>query len=249
MNLQNKVAIITGASKGIGKSIAHALGLAGAKVVISSRNQAQLDEVVAAFATENIEAKAIAAHSGKLEDLTHLVDETIRTFGRIDIIVNNAATNPVFGPIEDCDGKAFDKIMEVNVKGVLTLSQLAFPHLKAVGGGSIINISSVEGTKPSQGLGIYSVSKAALIQLTKAMALEWGQHNIRVNALCPGLIQTKFSEALWQNEQILKHFLKNVPLQRMGQPDEMSGIVLLLASEQGAYITGSIINADGGYLI
>jgi NAD(P)-dependent dehydrogenase (short-subunit alcohol dehydrogenase family) len=129
------------------------------------------------------------------------------------------------------------------------LSKLVLPYLQKNGGGSIINISSVEGKRPSKGLGVYSVSKSALIQLTKSMALEWGQYNVRVNAICPGLIQTKFSEALWANEKILKHVLAGVPLGRVGQPEEMAGLVVLLASEKGSYITGSIIDADGGYLI
>ncbi len=249
MLLQNKVALITGASKGIGKAIAYALGKEGAKVIISSRGQETLDEVVKEFAAEGIEALAIAANAGKEEDLTLLVEKSIAAFGRIDILVNNAATNPVFGPIELCDEKAFDKIMAVNVKGPFMLSKLVLPYFQQNGTGSIINISSVEGKKPSQGLGIYSVSKTALIQLTKSMALEWGKYNVRVNAICPGLIQTKFSEALWSNEKILKHALSGVPLGRIGQPEEMAGLVVLLASDKGSYITGSIIDADGGYLI
>jgi dehydrogenase/reductase SDR family member 4 len=249
MQLNNKIALITGASKGIGKAIAYAMGKAGATVIISSRNQATLDEVVAEFTAEGITAFAIAANAGKEEDLKQLVAQSIEKCARIDILVNNAASNPVFGPIEMTDEKAFDKIMDVNVKGPFMLSKLVFPYMQAQNNGSIINISSVEGHRPSQGLGIYSVSKTALIQLTKSMALEWGKYNIRVNALCPSLIQTKFSEALWANEKILKHALNGIPLGRMGQPEEMAGLVLLFASEQGSYITGSIVNADGGYLV
>jgi dehydrogenase/reductase SDR family member 4 len=249
MNLNEKVALVTGASKGIGKAIAYALGKAGATVIISSRNQEALDEVVQEFSTEGIISYAFAANAGKQEDLQQLVTQTVEQCGRIDVLVNNAASNPVFGPIELTDDKAFDKIMDVNVKGPFMLSKLFFPLMQAQGGGSIINISSVEGHSPSQGLGIYSVSKTALIQLTKSMALEWGKYNIRVNAICPGLIQTKFSEALWGNEKILKHALSGIPLGRMGQPEEMAGLVVLFASEQGSYLTGSIVNADGGYLI
>ena len=247
--LQGKVALITGASKGIGKAVAHALGKEGAKVILVSRNQEALDEVAKEFEADGIVSLAIAANTGKEEDLALLVEKVVSAFGRIDILVNNAASNPVFGPIEMTDEKAFEKIMDVNVKGPFILSKLVLPYLQKNGGGSIINISSVEGKRPSKGLGVYSVSKSALIQLTKSMALEWGQYNVRVNAICPGLIQTKFSEALWANEKILKHVLAGVPLGRVGQPEEMAGLVVLLASEKGSYITGSIIDADGGYLI
>jgi NAD(P)-dependent dehydrogenase (short-subunit alcohol dehydrogenase family) len=247
--LQEKVALITGASKGIGKAVAYALGKEGAKVILVSRNQEALDEVAKEFEADGIVSLAVAANTGKEEDLALLVEKVVSAFGRIDILVNNAASNPVFGPIEMTDEKAFDKIMDVNVKGPFILSKLVLPYLQKNGGGSIINISSVEGKRPSKGLGVYSVSKSALIQLTKSMALEWGQYNVRVNAICPGLIQTKFSEALWANEKILKHVLAGVPLGRVGQPEEMAGLVVLLASEKGSYITGSIIDADGGYLI
>lgn len=249
MILKDKVALITGASKGIGKAAAYAIGKEGAKVVVVSRSQESLDEVVTEFKAVGIEALAIAANTGIEEDLQRLVNQVIEKYKTIDILINNAATNPIFGPLEMTDERAFDKIMNVNVKGPFTLSKLVLPYMQQKGGGSIINISSVEGKKPSQGLGIYSVSKSALIQLTKAMALEWGQYNVRVNAICPGLIQTKFSEALWSNEKILNHALKQVPLNRIGQPEEMAGLIVLLASDNGGYLTGSIIDADGGYLI
>lgn len=249
MLLKGKTALITGASKGIGKAAAYAIGKEGAKVIIVSRSQESLDEVVHEFQHEGIDAYAIAANTGNETDLQNLVNQAIEKFQSIDILVNNAATNPVFGPLEMTDEKAFDKIMNVNVKGPFTLAKLVLPYMQQQGGGSIINISSVEGKRPSVGLGIYSVSKSALIQLTKAMALEWGQYNIRVNAICPGLIQTKFSEALWSNEKILNHALKQVPLNRIGQPEEMADLILLLASDKGSYLTGSIIDADGGYLI
>jgi dehydrogenase/reductase SDR family member 4 len=249
INLDNKVAIITGASKGIGESCAYMMGKAGAKVMLCSRNEASLAEVVGRFQAEGIDASYFTANTGKEDELRALVEFTIVKFGGIDIIVNNAATNPIFGPIEDTDIRAFDKIMDVNVKGPFALSNLALPSMKERGGGCIINISSVEGTSPSEGLGIYSVSKAALIQLTKATALEWGKYNIRVNAVCPGLIQTKFSEALWSNDYILKHALKRIPLNRVGQSEEISGLVTFLASDLAAYCTGSVIAADGGYLV
>ncbi len=247
-SLAGKTAIITGASKGIGKAIAQILGKAGANVVISSRNQEALDEVAAELMKEGIMAIGIAANAGKTSDLTNLVDKTVAAFGGVDIIVNNAATNPVFGALETVDERAIDKIMDVNLKGPFLLAKAAFPELQKRGG-SIINISSVEGVTPSQGLGMYSVSKAALIMLTKSMAVEWGRHNIRVNAICPGLIQTKFSEALWTNEKIMKMMMQKVPLGRMGQPEEMAGLALFLASDAGAYCTGGVYVADGGFLV
>jgi len=218
-DLKGKVAIVTGASKGIGKSIAEALGQSGAKVVVSSRKQEAVNEVASEFKKQGIDAIGIAAHMGEMNDIKNLVNKTKEHFGGIDIIVNNAASNPVFGPISETDESAFDKIIDVNVKGPFVLCKEAYQEMKKRGGGSVINISSIEGLTPSPGLGIYSVSKASLIMLTKAMAREWGADNIRVNAICPGLIKTKFSRALWENESILNHFISKMPIQRMGEPD------------------------------
>jgi dehydrogenase/reductase SDR family member 4 len=252
-SLSGKVAIITGASKGIGESIARAYAQAGARVVINSRKQDAVDEVANAINAENTEggivAIGVAGQVGNNADCQRIFDTAMSTFGRVDIIVNNAATNPVFGPVEQTDDRAFNKIMDVNVKAPFELAKLCLPIMKANGGGSIINISSIGGVSPENFLGIYSVSKAALISLTKVMAMEWGKYNIRANAICPGLIQTKFSEALWANDKILQHVLNNVPLNRVGQPDEISGLALFLASESAGYCTGGVFMADGGYLL
>lgn len=247
--LHGKVAIITGASKGIGEAIAFALGKAGATVVLSSRKQEALDEVVAKFATEGITAKGIAANAGNTEDLQKLVQETVIEFGRIDILVNNAAANPVFGPIEQTEEWAYDKIMEVNVKGPFFLSRLVLPEMERQGGGSIINISSIGGLSPEYQLGIYSMSKAALIAQTKVLAKEWGRYGIRVNVICPGLIKTKFSEALWNNEKIMRYMMARMPIQRVGEPEEIALLALFLASDASSYSTGSVFTADGGYTI
>lgn len=247
--LENKVALITGASRGIGKAAAYLLGKAGAQIIIVGRNQDTLDQVKDEFEKEGILVRAFAAHVGNAEDLTKLTDAIFAEFGKIDILINNAATSPVFCPIEETTNVIFDKIISINVKSAFMLSNLVFNKMKENGGGSIINISSVEGKKPTPGLSLYSMSKAAIIQLTKSMALEWGPHNIRVNAVCPGLIQTQFSETLWKNEKTLAYFLKQVPLRRIGQPKEIAELILFLASEQSSYLTGSIIDADGGYLI
>ncbi|MGB1206030.1 MAG: glucose 1-dehydrogenase [Chitinophagales bacterium] len=247
--LVGKVAIITGASKGIGKAIAFALGQAGAKVVVSSRNQAAVDEIAKDFAKQGIQAIGVAAHVGDSAQLDNLVTKTLNIFGGIDIIVNNAATNPVFGPVINTSEMAFDKIMDINVKAPFELSKKAFASMQERGGGSIINISSIGGISPEDYLGVYSVSKAALLSLTKVLGKEWGEYNIRVNAICPGLIKTKFSRALWQDEKILKRFLKNQPIARIGEPEDMAAMALFLASDASTYCTGSVFTADGGYTI
>ncbi len=248
-NLEGKVAIITGSSKGIGKAIAKGLAENGAKVVISSRSQEACDEVVTEFKNENLKAVGIACHIGKEDQRKNLIEKTIEAFGRIDILVNNAAINPVFGPIEDVSPEIFDKIMDVNVKAPWSLSNLVLPHFQANKKGSIINIASVESLTPGFGLGIYSTSKAAILMLTKNQAKEWGRHGITANAICPGLIKTKFSAALWQNEKILGKIEKSLPSARMGMPEEMVGLACLLASDAGNYMTGGVYTADGGYMI
>lgn len=248
-DLSGKVAIVTGASKGIGESIARGLAEFGANVVVSSRKQAAVDAVADAFRADGLEATGIACHVGDHEQLTKLVEATVSKYGGVDILINNAATNPTFGPLAEADPDVFDKIMNVNVKAPMVLANLCQPIMEKRGGGSVINIASVEGMKPSPGLGMYSVSKAALIMLTQSQAKEWGVNNIRANAICPGLIQTKFSAALWQNEAILKQVEAHLPAGRMAQPDEMAGLALFLASAASAYCTGGVFTADGGHMI
>ena len=248
-SLENKVAIITGASKGIGKAIAHALGQQGAKVVIASRKQEAVDETAAEFRKEGIDATGIAAHMGDMAQVKLLVEKTLEIYGGIDIIVNNAAINPVFGPILQTDLPVFDKIMEVNVKGPLELCKLAYASMKARGGGSIINISSIEGLTPALGLGLYSISKATLIATTKVLAREWGADKIRANVICPGLVQTKFSEALTGNEKILKMVMAKQALPHLAVPEDIAGLALFLAADASAFCTGAVYTADGGYTI
>ncbi len=248
-NLDGKVAIVTGSSKGIGEAIARGLAENGATVIISSRKQDAVDVVAAEFREAGLKAAGIACHIGKADQREALVAETIKQFGGIDILVNNAAINPYYGPIEGSDEGVFDKIMDVNVKAPWALSNLVLDSMKSRGGGSIINIASVEGIHPGFGLGLYGTSKAALIMLSKNQAKEWGQHGVRSNVLCPGLIKTKFSEALWQNEKLLNKLERSIPSGRMGMPEEMAGVVMLLASDAGAYMTGGAYAADGGYLI
>ena len=245
--LDNKVAIVTGASKGIGEAMARGLAEFGAKVVVSSRKQEAVDAVAETFKNDGLEAIAIAANIGNVEDAHALVDQTVDAYGGIDIIINNAAANPVFGPIQKTEERAFDKIIDVNLKGPFELCKKAYPILKQRGGGSIIHISSIGGLTPEPGIGIYSVSKAGLINLTKAMAQDWGADNIRVNAICPGLIKTKFSEALWGDEPILERFLQHLPLKRVGTSDDIAGLAVYLASDAAAYCTGGVYLIDGGY--
>ena len=248
-SLQNKVALITGASKGIGESIARFFAACGAKVVINSRKQEDLDAVAADIRAHGGDCVGYAANAGDVAACKMLIEKIVASHGGIDILVNNAATNPVFGGVNDCEAWAFDKIMSVNVKAPFELSKLVHPIMKARGGGSIINISSVAGIRPDPGLGIYSVSKAALNMLTKVTAREYGVDNIRVNSICPGLIKTKFSEALWQNEKMLAHFVKLTPIARMGTVEEIAGLALYLASSASGYSTGTIFTADGGLTI
>lgn len=248
-NLKDKVAIITGSSKGIGEYMARAMAENGAKVVISSRKQEACDQVVEQFKKDGLEAVGIACHVGSDEQRKDLVEKTVAHFGGVDILVNNAGINPHFGPIEDAPEEAFDKLMNVNVKALWALANLCLPEMKKRGGGSVINISSVEGIHPGFGLGLYSVSKAAVIMLTKNQAKEWGKHGVRVNAICPGLVKTKLSEALWTNEKLMAKMEKMLPSGRMAMPEEMTGLAVLLASSAGSYMTGGVYVNDGGYLI
>lgn len=248
-SLEGKVALITGASKGIGFGIAEIFAAAGAKVVISSRKQEALDEMASLLNSKGYEVTGIACNVGNMEDLPLLVEKTVEKYGTIDILVNNAATNPVFGPVHETSLEAFDKIMNVNVKAAFELSRLCFPYLRKSSGASVINISSIGGISPEHGLGIYSVSKAALISLTKVFAKEWGDANIRVNVICPGLIQTKFSEALWSNEKIMSMIMKQLAIKRAGTSEEIGAMALFLASSASSYTTGGVFTADGGFTI
>jgi dehydrogenase/reductase SDR family member 4 len=248
-SLEGKVALITGASKGIGEAIARFYAACGAKVIINSRKQEELDKVAEDIRSQGGECTGIAANAGDIAGCKSLIEKTVALYGGIDILVNNAATNPVYGPVLNAEEWAFDKIMNINVKAPFELSKMVHPIMKQRGGGSVINISSIAGITPDPGLGLYSVSKAALNMLTKVTAKEWGVDGIRVNSICPGLIKTKFSEALWQNENILNHFVKKLPIARMGTVEEIAGLALFLASDASGYCTGGVYTADGGTTI
>lgn len=247
--LDGRIALVTGASKGIGEAMAHALARAGAHVVVTSRRQEAVEAVAAAIRDGGGQATGQALHVGRHDALSDAVSAIAEVHGGLHILVNNAAANPVYGPVEDTDVAAYDKIMEVNLKGPFLLAKAALPHFRAAGAGSVINVSSVGGVKPETGLGIYSVSKAGLIALTQVLAKEWGRHGVRANAICPGLIETSFSEALWSDDATRERFTKHLPLGRIGQPDDLAALTVFLASGASAYCTGGVFTADGGYLV
>lgn len=244
-SLEGKVAVVTGGSRGIGRAAALAMADAGAHVVVSSRKIADLEHVAAEISAKGVKGRAIAAHVGKMDDSKALVDQVMKEFGRLDILFNNAGTNPYYGPMMDQDEKTYDITMNVNVKSIFFLSQMAAKVMKAQGGGSIINTSSIGGIQTGE-LGVYCATKAAVIMLTQAMAKEWGQYNIRVNAIAPGIIKTRLSEALWKDPEVNTRAVSRVPLLRLGEPEELAGIVVFLASKAGSYVTGETIVIDGG---
>ncbi len=245
-SLQGKVAIVTGGSRGIGRAIAERLARAGARVVVSSRKLENAEEAAAAIRAAGGEAIAVPAHVGYTDQVEALVARTLEAYGRIDIAVNNAATNPHFGPILTADEGQWDKILDTNVKSAFRVTKAVVPHMQAQGGGKIINIASVAGLRPSPLMGVYSVSKAALIMLTQVLAMELAPHNIQVNAIAPGVIKTRFSQVLWQTPQIAEPILQRTPLGRFGEPEDVAGLALFLASPASDYITGAVFVVDGG---
>jgi dehydrogenase/reductase SDR family protein 4 len=245
-DLSGRVAVVTGGSRGIGRSIALGLAQYGADVVVASRKQADLDVVAEEIRGLGRRAAAMATHMRNQEDIDRLVRSTLDQFGKIDILVNNAATNPYFGPLVDMEERAWDQIITVNLKGYFLLSQAVARGMRERGSGNIINVASTGGKRASPGLGCYSISKAGVIMLTQVLAQELGQYGIRVNAIAPGIVQTRFAEALWSNEEILKHTVEMTPLGRIAQPEEMAGVVVWLASDASSYVTGQTVVLDGG---
>jgi NAD(P)-dependent dehydrogenase (short-subunit alcohol dehydrogenase family) len=248
-DLTGKVALVTGASRGIGQAIAEAYAAAGAKVVLASRKQPGLDAVAEIIRAAGGEALPIAAHTGSLEAVEALVAQATEAYGGIDIVVNNAATNPHFGPIMSSEESHWDKILDVNVKGYFRVAKACAASMKKRGGGKIINMASVAGRQPQPGMGIYCVSKAAVLMLTQVLAVELAADNIQVNAIAPGFIKTQFSSALWQNEQIYNSIVTAVPQKRMAEPEELTGMALYLASAASSFTTGGTFIVDGGQLV
>ena len=244
--LQERVALLTGASRGIGRAIAQRLAGAGARVVVSSRKLENVQPVADEIRAAGGEALAVEAHVGDPAAVEALVARSVEAYGRLDVVVNNAATNPHFGRLLSADGGQWDKILDTNTKAAFRLCQAAVPHLEAGGGGKIINMASVAGLQPSPGMGLYGISKAALIMLTRQLAMELGPANIQVNAIAPGVIETRFSRLLWQTPQISDPILARMPLGRFGQPDDVAGLALYLASPASDYVTGAVFVVDGG---
>ena len=243
--LKDKVIVITGASRGIGEAIARACIDAGASVALASRKQADLDRVASSLPVER--AIAVACHTGKAEDVEALVARAVESFGKVDGLVNNAATNPYFGPLVDTPDAAIDKTFEVNVKGYLYCARALVKHARARGGGaSIVNIASVAGIRAAPMQGIYGATKAAVISMTQTLAFELGGSAIRVNAIAPGLVETKFASAIVQNPMLRDHVVGRTPLARHAQPAELAGAAIYLLSDAASFTTGSVMVVDGG---
>jgi len=247
-DLSGKVALITGASRGIGAATARLLAEQGAHVIISSRKQADLDVVADSIIASGGKATAISAHQGEPTTLKHLMGEIEQRFGKLDILVNNAATNPYFGHISDTGMDMVEKTLQVNIKGYFELSALASKLMKQGDGGAIVNIASINGLKPGMFQGIYSITKAAVINMTQSFAKECAPWGIRCNAILPGLTDTKFASALTKNEQSLKTVLPQIPLNRMAQPEEIAPGILFLVSPAASYVTGTTLTIDGGLI-
>ena len=248
-DLTGQVAIVTGSSRGIGRSIAECMAAEGAKVVVSSRKPESCEPVAAGIRRGGGEASVIACNVSRKAEVEALVKGTLAAHGRIDCMVINAAVSPYFGPMSGMDDEAFDKLMNVNVKSALWFCNAVRPAMEAQSGGTIIIISSIAGIRAGGNLGGYGISKAADFAIGRALAVEWGQQNIRINCIAPGLVKTEFAKALWEDEKRLAPRLATTPLRRIGQPDDIGGIAAFLASPAAAFITGQIIVADGGLTI
>jgi NAD(P)-dependent dehydrogenase (short-subunit alcohol dehydrogenase family) len=247
-DLTGKIALVTGASRGIGEGIARLLAAQGAHVIVSSRKQDACEAVAASIREEGGKAEAYACHIGEMAQIDKLFADLEAKHGRIDILINNAATNPHFGHITETDVGAFQKTVDVNIRGYFFMSSAAAKLMARNGGGSIVNVASVNGVTPGAQQGIYSITKAAVISMTKAFARECAPQKVRVNALLPGATDTKFASALFHNPVILEQALARIPMRRVAEPSEMAGAVLYLASDAASYTTGAALNVDGGYL-
>ena len=247
--LTGNVAIVTGGSKGIGRAIAERMAEAGAKVVVSSRKLDKCQEVADGINAAGGEAIAVACNVSHIDQLENLVDQTMKAFGKVDILVGNAAVNPHYGPMTDIEETAFDKIMDSNIKANLWLARMLLPQMAERRDGVVILLSSIAGIKGTDDIGVYGISKAADSAMVRNLAVRWGEHNIRCNAIAPGLIKTDFARALWENPERRAQVEASYPLRRLGEPDDIAGVAVFLASAAGSYITGQTIVVDGGSTI
>lgn len=247
-NLDGRVALVTGASRGIGEATAHLLARHGAHVIVSSRKQDSVDAVAEAIRDGGGQASALACHVGEPESIDAAFAQIAAEHGRLDILVNNAATNPHFGHITSTPASMIEKTVDVNVRGYFLMSQQAALMMKSQGGGSIVNTSSINGVRPGPGQGIYSVTKAAVISMTQAFAKECAPWKVRVNAVLPGLTETRFAAALLENERMLNMILPLIPMGRVAQPEEIAPAILFFASDAASYVTGTCLPVDGGFL-
>ena len=248
-DLDGKRAVVTGSSRGIGRAIAERLAEAGARVVVSSRKQEKCEEVVQAIGARGGQATAVACNIGRKEELQRLVAEARNTYGGIDVLVCNAAVNPHYGPSQEIPDDAFDKVMESNIRSNHWLCQMVIPEMAERHDGVVIIVSSVAGLMGSTVLGAYAISKAADMQLARNLAVEWGSKNVRINCIAPGLIRTDFARALWENPEIHARAVAGTPLRRIGEPDDIAGAAVMLASRAGRFVTGQTIVIDGGVTI
>ena len=247
--LKDKVALVTGASRGIGKAIAEVFAREGATVVMCGRKQETLDEVAAGLSGLPGRAVPLACHVGRAEELERLVDAAVRECGRIDVLVNNAATNIAQGPAVEMTDTQFDKMVEVNLKSAYRLIRRVAPGMCSRGSGSIVNIASIAGIRPQFHSLLYSMTKAALIMMTQSYAVELGPRGVRVNAIAPGLVETKLSEYYWKDEARFQQLMACQPVKHLGQPHEIAEVALMLASDESSYLTGQTIILDGGRLL
>lgn len=248
-SLRGKSALVTGSSRGIGRAIAEAMALAGARVVISSRKLDVCEQVAGEIRDGGGEAIALACNVSRLEQIDSLVDGTLETYGGIDVLVMNAAVNPYFGPLLAIEDSAWQKVLDANVSAVLRAGARVIPQMAERGGGAVIIISSIAGLKGSNNLGAYAISKAADMQIARNLALEWGHAGVRVNCIAPGLVKTDLARALWEDPAKLEKALEAYPLGRIGVPEDIAGAAVFLASRAGAFVTGQTLVVDGGTTI
>jgi NAD(P)-dependent dehydrogenase (short-subunit alcohol dehydrogenase family) len=248
-DLKGRTALITGSSRGIGRAIAERMAEAGARVIVSSRKLDACEEVVASIRKNGGEATAVACNISNKDELQTLVARSRQAYGKIDVLVCNAAVNPHFGPTQEIPDSAFQKVLDCNIRSNHWLCQLVIPEMAERGDGSVLIVSSIGGLKGSSSLGTYGLSKAADMALARNLAVEWGPRNVRVNCIAPGLVRTDFAKALWENPETYQHTVERYPLRRIGEPDEIAGTAIFLASQAGSFITGQTIVVDGGATI